>query len=94
MSLVILRLLCPMVGSQEHSLEGWDIQQDWHSYGVHLSVVVFQPELERSESLDGNDRSYPVNLVVPLDKLEVAVELVCTIFHAVVQRMTINTHKI
>ena len=68
-----------MVGSQEHSLEGWDIQQVCHPYGVHLYVVVFQPELERSDSLDGNAQSYSVNLVVSLNKLEVAVKLVCKV---------------
>ena len=88
-----MRLLCPMVGSQEHSLEGWSIKRVWNPYGVHLSVVVFQPELERSDSLDGDAQSYPVNLVVSLKKLEVAVKLVCTVCHAV-RRITINTHKI
>ena len=71
-----------MVWSQEHSLEGWNVKQVWNPYGVHLSIVVFQPELECTYSLDGNTRSYSVNLVVSLNKLEVAIELVCTICHA------------
>jgi hypothetical protein len=82
-----------MVGSQEHSLEGWNIQQVWHPDGVHLSVVVFQPELECSNSFDDNARSCPVNLVVSLNKLEVAVEVVCAVCHAV-QSVTLNTHQI
>ena len=73
-----MRLLCPMVGSQKHSLEGWNIKRVWHPYGVHLSVVVFQPELECSYFLDGDARSYSVNLVVSLDKLDISVELVYT----------------
>ena len=82
-----------MVGSQEHSLKGWDIQQVWHQYSVHLSIFVFQLELECSDSLDGNAQSYPVNLVVSLNKLNVAVKLVCAVCHAV-QRVAINTHQI
>ena len=88
-----MRLLCPMMWSQEHSLEGWDIKRVWHPYGVHLSVVVFQLELKCSESLDGDARSYTLNLVVSLNQLEVAVKLVCTVCHAV-QRVTINTHQV
>ncbi len=79
----ILRLLCPMVGRQEHSLEGWNIQQVWHPYGVHLSVIVFQPELECSNSLDGDALSEPINLLISLNKIEVAVKLVCVVCHAV-----------
>ena len=82
-----------MVWSQEHSLEGWNVKQVWHPYGVYLSIVVFQPELECTYSLDGNTRYYSVNLVVSLNKLEVAVKLVCSVCHAV-QVMTINSHRI
>ena len=82
-----------MVGSQEHYLEEWNIQQIWHLDGVHLSVIIFRPELECSDSLDGNARSYPINLVVSLRELEVAVNLVCAICHAV-QSVSINSHQI
>ena len=82
-----------MVGSQEHSLEGWNIQQIWHPDGVHLSVIIFQPELECSNPLDGNAQSYSINLVVSLDELKVAVKLVCAICHEV-QCMSINSHQI
>ena len=82
-----------MVGSQEHSLEGWNIQRIWNPDGVHLSVIIFQPELECSNSLDGNARSYPINLVVSLNKFEVAFKLVCAICHAV-QSVSINSHQI
>ena len=51
---VVLSLLSPMVDSQEHSLERWNIQQIWHPDGVHLSVIVFQPELECSNPYEGN----------------------------------------
>ena len=51
---VVLRLLSPMVGSQEHSLEGWHIKKIWHLDGVHLSFIIFQPELEISDSLNGD----------------------------------------
>ena len=90
---VFLCLLSPMVGSQEHSLEGWNIQKIWHPDGVHLSVIILQPELECSDSLDGNARSYPINLVVSLNELEVAVKLVCAICRAV-RSVPINSHQI
>ncbi len=82
-----------MVWSQKHSLEGWNVKRVPHPYGVYLSIVVFLPELECTYSLDGNTRSYSVNLVVSLNKLEVGVKLVCAICHAV-QCMTIHTHEI
>ena len=90
---IVLRLLHPMMGSQEHYLVGWYIEQIWHPDGVHLSIIMFQPELECSDSLDSDARSYSINLVVSLNKLEVTVELVCEICHAV-QSMSINSHKI
>ena len=48
---IVLCLLSPMVGSQEHSLKGWHVQRIWHPDGVHLSVIIFQPELESSDPL-------------------------------------------
>ena len=62
-----------MVWSQDHSLEGWHIKQIWYTDGVHLSVIIFQPELESSDPFDGIARSYPINLVVSLNNLEVTV---------------------
>ena len=47
--------------------------------GVHLSVIIFQPELECSDSLNGNSRSYSIDLVVSVDELEVAAKLDCEI---------------
>ena len=64
-------------------LDGWNIKQVWHPDGVHLSIVVFQPELLSSDSFDGNSQSYPINLVAPLNELDVAIKLVCAICHAV-----------
>ena len=82
-----------MVGSQEHSLEGWHIEQIWHPDGVNMSVIIFQPELESSNSLDGDVRSYSIDLVVSPNELEVAVKLVCAICHAV-QGMPVNSHQV
>ena len=68
-----------MVRSHEHFLEEWNVNRAWHPYGVHLSIIIFHPELECSYFLDVNTRSYSFNLVVSLKRLEVAVKLVCTI---------------
>ena len=57
---VVLRLLIPMVGSKEHYLERWHIEQILHPDGVYLSVIIFQPKLESSYPLDGDARSYSI----------------------------------
>ncbi len=85
--------LVPTGGEPEVLIEGWNIQQIWHPDGVHLYVIIFQPELECSNFLDANAQSYPINLVVLFNRLEVVVKLVCAVCHAV-QSVTINTHQI
>ena len=59
--------------------EIWHIEQILHLYGVYLSVIIFQPELECSNSLDGDAQSYSIDLAVSVNDLEVAVILVCAI---------------
>ena len=56
---IVLRLLSPMVGSKEYSLERWHIEQILYPDGVYLSVIIFQPEIECSNSVDGNAQSFP-----------------------------------